>query len=87
MLEKPMEKLTLPAHVALLNQDQARARHPNVKIDVGNLGRAQRGDWLRMLIEFPLGDGRSDEFLTAMVKQPGDGVLLKCRILSKPEYS
>ena len=82
-----MEKLTLPAHVALLNQDQARARHPNVKIDVGNLGRAQRGDWLRMLIEFPLGDGRSDEFLTAMVKQPGDGVLLKCRILSKPEYS
>jgi len=96
MLEKPMEKQTLPAGVTLLTQDQARSRHPNVKIDVGNLGRAQRGDWLRMLIEFPLGEGRADEFLTAMVKElpfstEGFGVktnsLLKCRILSKPEYS
>ena len=39
-----------------------------------------------MLIEFPLGDGRSNEFLTAMVNQVS-GELLKCRILSKPEYS
>ena len=82
-----VEKQTLPVNVTLLNQDQARARHPNVKIDVGNLGRAQRGDWLRLLIEFPLGDGRANEFLTAMVKEPGGGAVLKCRILSKPEYS
>ena len=81
-----MEKQTLPANVTLLNQDQAQARHPNVKIDVGNLGRAQKGDWLRMLIEFPLGDGRANEFLTAMVKDTAAG-LIKCRILSKPEYS
>ena len=81
-----VEKQTLPHNVTLLNQDQARSRHSNVKIDVGNLGRAQRGDWLRMLIEFPLGDGRSNEFLTAMVNQVS-GELLKCRILSKPEYS
>lgn len=81
-----VEKQTLPPNVTLLNQDQARSRHPDVKIDVGNLGRAQRGDWLRMLIEFPLGDGRSNEFLTAMVNQVS-GELLKCRILSKPEYS
>jgi hypothetical protein len=87
MLEKPMEKATLATGVVLLTQDQARSRHPNVKIDVGNLGMAQRGDWLRMLIEFPLGDGRADEFLTGMVKEPGNGTVLKCRILSKPEYS
>lgn len=87
MLEKPMEKVTLPANVILLTQGQARARHPEVKIDVGNLGRAQRGDWVRMLIEFPLGDGRANEFLTGMVKEPGNGTVLKCRILSKPEYS
>jgi len=88
-----VEKQTLPPNVTLLNQDQARARHPNVKIDVGNLGRAQRGDWLRMLIDFPKGENatgplRGDEFLTAMVKTVSDGgALIKCRILSKPEYS
>ena|SRR5579871_5436509 len=84
------EKNALPSGVILCTQDQARARYPNVKIDVGMLGNARRGDWIRLLVDWPDGSARSNEFLTAMVKeitqaQMASG-LIKCRILSKPEH-
>jgi hypothetical protein len=84
-----VEKNSLPPNVFLCSQDQALSRHPTVKIDVGSLGQATRGDWIRLLIDWPEDDGRSNEFLTAMIKEVTPAMqtagLLKCRILSKPE--
>lgn len=89
-----MEKPSLPAGVFFCTIDQATARNPKLQIAIAGLGQARRGDWVRLLVDYPDKDatsGRSFEPVTAMVKEATPELhqrgLLKIRVLSTPERS
>jgi hypothetical protein len=86
-----MEKTTLPPGVGFVLQGQLSMYRPHFKLNVGNLAKAKRGDWIGLLIRFPLNtfpSGEqiySTEFLSAEITAVvNDTGLVKCKILSNP---
>lgn len=90
-----MEK-TLPLGVAFVSAGEVTRYVPNFTINVGQLGRAKRGDWVRLLVKFPhhceyCGQGCGQEgktaweFLTAKISAVNAAAsLVSCRVLSVP---
>jgi hypothetical protein len=91
-----MEKTTLPPFVAFVSNSEVTRYVPQFTINVGQLEKAKRGDWVKLLVRFPhrcdyCGKGCQKEgtteweFISAKLSglNPGAG-LFKCRILSVP---
>lgn len=93
-----MEKTSLPAGVTFVSMSEVTRYVPGFTINVGNLERAKRGDWVRLLVKFPhrcdycgKGCGMESktevEFISAKISglNPASN-LFKARILSYPEH-
>lgn len=87
-----MAEKTLPAGVAIVDTNEISSLVPNFTLHVGDLGRARRGDFVRLLLKFsePAQEGReanskATEFVTCVVTSRTPGGLLKAKVYSRPE--
>jgi hypothetical protein len=87
-----MEKTSLPQGVTLADRSRAHELVSDFKPQIDHLGILKRGDWIRLLIEWVLGqppaysDQHGCEFLTCLVSSVANG-LIKCRVLCAPTFT
>jgi hypothetical protein len=84
-----MEKLTLPQNVIFLTLSEAQALNPELKVNVGDLGRIKPGDWIRLLLRFPMTEQvNGSETITCLVRSVNrDTEIIRCRVISNPEQA
>ena len=81
-----MEKSTLPQNVMLCDRERAIALIPQFKTQLDQVAQLKRGDWIRCLIEWQDAGEVRCEFLTCLVAALTPSGLVKCRVLSNPDY-
>jgi hypothetical protein len=94
-----MEKTSLPFGVAFVSMSEITRYVPQFTIDVGQLGKAKRGDWVKLAVRFPhrcdycgkgcQREGTTEcEFISAKISGLNPGLsVLTCRILSVPAHT
>lgn len=85
-----MEKLTLPHNVTLCDRQRAVELIPDFRVKVDQVGSIKRGDWVRIMVEWQWQGKAPCEFITCLVSgvtPNAQGSLIKCRVLSQPDYT
>ena len=89
-----MPEKILPPGVAIVDTNEATGLVPNLGINVGNLDRAKRGDFVRLLLKFRIPptaetpeNPKATEFITGVVSGRTNSGLLKVRVYSRPEFT
>ena len=85
---------TLPSGVSIVDSSEATGLVPSLSLNVANLDRAKRGDFIRLLVKFKIPatsetpeNPKATEFVTCLVAAKTPNGLIKAKVFSRPEMT
>jgi hypothetical protein len=79
---------TLPMNVSIVDQNQATGLQPGLQLNISQLDKCKRGDFVRIMVKFQDGSAKVREILTCLVTgtNPASG-LIECKVFSSPQQT